>query len=87
VNPKSQSPSPEDARRIRASLRMALWPLLMYGIALVWAYLSRPFDGLNTSSQNVVYGLLVGLPFWALILVFVACTRRDLRSGPKKNAD
>jgi hypothetical protein len=66
---------------------MALWPLIMYGIALVWAYLSRPFEGFESSSQNVVYGILVGLPFWALILLFLARTRQDLRSTPKSNAD
>ena len=76
---KDQNPPQEDAKTVRARLRMALWPLLMYGIALVWAYLSRPFDGLDSSSQNVVYGILAGLPFWGLILLFVVLTRRDLR--------
>ena len=65
---------------LRAKFRMALWPLVMYLIALVWAYLSVPFEGHTSPVQNVVYGIAAAAPFWIILLVFLVLTRLDMTS-------
>lgn len=59
---------------------MALWPLIVYLIGLVWAYRSVPFEGYRSSIQNVVYGVLAGGPFWIAILIFLVFAWREMRS-------
>jgi hypothetical protein len=59
---------------------MALWPLVMYMIGLVWAYLSVPFEGHRSAIQNVVYGVLAAGPFWITILIFLVLVWREMRS-------
>ncbi|MEW6443929.1 MAG: hypothetical protein AB1640_23535 [bacterium] len=66
----------------RARRRMAFWPLLMYLIGLVWAYLSVPFEGHTSAPENVVYSVLVAGPFWIAMLVFLVVVRRDGRAKP-----
>ena len=65
----------------RAQFRMAFWPFLMYMIGLVWAYLSVPFDGLHSATQNLVYSVLVAGPFWIAILIFLVLVWRELHQN------
>ena len=63
----------------RAKFRMALWLLLFYLITLVWAYLTFPFLGFTSSTQNVGHGLLVASPFWIAVLAALVKIRRQMR--------
>ena len=72
--------NPDPRQVTRASFRMALWLLLFYLITLVEGYITFPFIGHATHAQNLIYGIIVGAPFWISILVFLALTRRELSS-------
>jgi hypothetical protein len=63
----------------RAKFRMAFWLLLFYLITLVWAYLTFPFLGFTSSTQNVAHGVLVASPFWIAVLAALLKSRRQMR--------
>ena len=80
MNRVKESQDPSSVNILRAKFRMAVWPLIMYLIGLVWAYLSLPFVGHTSSMQNVVWSILAAGPFWIILLLFLMRTRRDLSS-------
>jgi predicted lysophospholipase L1 biosynthesis ABC-type transport system permease subunit len=80
MNPVKEFQDPSSNKVLRAKFRMALWPLIMYLIALVWAYLSLPFVGHTSSIQNVIWSITAAGPFWIILLVFLVLTRRDQSS-------
>lgn len=68
-----------DSRAVLAAqLRMALYLFLLFLIHIVEAYLTFPFEGHQTTLQNVIYGLVVTAPFNAVLLVFALAVRKDL---------
>lgn len=67
---------PDHERIARAKRRMILWLLLFYLVTLAWAYLTFPFVGYRSSSQNVLHGILVASPFWTAALAALVKTRR-----------
>lgn len=74
---KPQNPVVRDPERIvRAKCRMVLWLLFFYFLTLTWAYLTFPFLGVRSSSQNVLHGILVASPFWTAALAALVKTRR-----------
>ncbi len=76
----ARSPVVRDIRDpARAKFRMVLWLLLFYLVTLVWAYLTFPFLGYRTSSQNVLHGILVASPFWTAGIATLIRTRRQRR--------
>ena len=63
----------------RAKFRMAFWLLLFYLITLLWAYLTFPFLGFTSSTQNVLHGIVVASPFWIAVIAALLTLRRRMR--------
>ena len=63
----------------RAKCRMILWLLLFYLVTLLWAYLTFPFLGYHSPSQNVLHGILVACPFWTAAFAAIVKTHRQSR--------
>jgi fatty acid desaturase len=80
MNHEREFEDPSSGKVLRAKFRMALWPLIMYGIGLIWAYLSVPFVGHTSQIQKVVWAVLAAGLFWVIILVFLILTYQDLSS-------
>ncbi|MEW6439783.1 MAG: hypothetical protein AB1640_02505 [bacterium] len=69
---------PETRTVLLAKLRMALFLFLLFLIHIAEAGLTFPFKGHETSTQNVLYGLVVTAPFNAVLLAFALAVWRDL---------
>ena len=63
----------------RAKFRMALWLLLFFLITLLWAYVTFPFLGFHSSTQNVLHGIMVASPFWITVIAALLTLRRRMR--------
>jgi len=66
---------------LQAKLRMALFLLLIFIINIVEAHLTFPFVDHTTSTQNVVYGLVVTAPFYVALAAFMVVIWKDLASS------
>ena len=63
----------------RAKFRMAFWLLLFFLIILLWAYLTFPFLGFTSSTQNVLHGIMVATPFWIAVIAALLTLHRKMR--------
>jgi hypothetical protein len=63
----------------KARFRMALWLLVFYLITLIWAYLTYPFLGFKSTTENVFYGIWVASPFWITIIATLVSLHRRMR--------
>ncbi len=63
---------------LRAELRMAGLLFVLFLIHLAEAFFTFPFQGHESSVQNVLYGLVVTAPFNAVLAAFALSVRRDL---------
>ena len=64
---------------MRAKFRMAFWLLLFFLITLLWAYLTFPFLGFSSSTQNVFHGIMVASPFWITVIAVLLTLHRKMR--------
>ena len=78
MNPAQQADPTGLETQLRAKLRMAYFLLLLFVIHIVEAYITFPFVDHTTAHQNVVYGFIVGAPFYTITILFIVLTRRDL---------
>ncbi len=62
----------------QAKFRMAFFLLLFYLITLVGGYITFPFLGFTSSIQNVIYGIIVGSPFWIIVIISLVNIRREM---------
>ncbi len=77
---KPEIKTEESAQReiAQAKFRMAFFLLLFYLITLVGGYITFPFLGFTSSTQNVVYGIIVGAPFWIIVIISLLNIRKEL---------
>ncbi len=61
-----------------AKFRLGIWLMLLYLTALYSAYVTYPFVGHTTTTQNVIYGIVVAIPLWVSIIVYLVLAWKDL---------
>ena len=59
----------EEVGITKAKFRMAFLLLLFYLITLAGGYFAFPFLGFTSSIQNDIYGIIVGSPFWVIVVI------------------
>ncbi len=63
---------------LRAKFRAGIWLLLLFLSMIVDASITFPFVGHTTKIQNVTFGLLVSMPFWISVIVYLVFAYRDI---------
>ena len=81
---KSRLNEKETIQTLRARLNMGIMLLVFWLLLLFQAYLTFPFVEHTSSIQNVIYGVIIGLPFLILVLTYIHRARKDLVSFSKK---
>lgn len=66
---------------LRARLRLGLFLMLLFLIHVVEVYLASPFVDHTTSTQNLIYGLVVTAPFSVTVMIFLFAAWRDLSAA------
>lgn len=72
----------QDSQAVKkAEFRMGLWLMLLYLICLALAGLTFPFVGHTTSTQNLIFSIVVTTPFWACLILYLIRVRNSISSG------
>lgn len=82
MKPRRTLPPRRPRAVLCAELRMAGLLFLLFLIHLAEAFFTFPFKGHESSLQNVLYGLVVTVPFNTALAVFALSVRRDLARRP-----
>lgn len=75
----------ETKESLRARFAMGIILLVFWLILMGMALVTFPFVQHATTNQNVVYGLITGLPFLVLVLLYLVRAAKDLATFPKEN--
>jgi hypothetical protein len=74
----------ETRESLRARLGIGITLLVFWLILMGMAFVTFPFVQHESTSQNVLYGLVTGLPFLALLALYLKRAARDLAAGPQE---
>ena len=70
---------------LKARIWIGMFILLFWILLLVGAALTFPFIGHITREQNLVYGLIVGIPFLAIMIAYLILVIKDLKEFVSEN--
>ncbi len=73
----------ETGESLRARFSIGITLLVFWLILMGMAVVTFPFVQHSTTNQNVVYGLITGLPFLVLVLLYLVRAARDLAAFRK----
>lgn len=69
------------AETLKGRVWIGVFMLAIWLVFLWWAGITFPFVGHETSGQNIVYGVIVGLPFLVLMTLYMALAVKDVKEA------
>ena len=66
---------------LKGRIWIALFILADWFVILWWSWISFPFVGHKTNLQNIIYGVIVGIPFLVSILIYLVLSIKDLMAA------
>lgn len=76
----------ETRESLRARFAMGIILLVFWLILMGMAVVTFPFVQHTTTNQNATYGLITGLPFLVLVLLYLVQAAKDLAAFRKGKA-
>jgi len=69
------------AETLKGRVWIGVFLLAIWLVFLWWAGITFPFVGHDAIGQNIVYGVIVGIPFLVLITLYMALAVKDLKEA------
>ncbi len=66
---------------LKAKFRLGLCLMALFLPMMIYAAITFPFVGHTSKMQNVTYGILVSMPFWISLVIYIVLAYRDLSSS------
>jgi hypothetical protein len=80
---KSKLNSEMTADVLKGRIWIGLVILADWLVIFWWSWISFPFVGHKSNLQNITYGVIVGIPFLAAILIYLALSIKDLMAASR----
>jgi hypothetical protein len=66
---------------LKGRVWIALFILADWLVILWWSWISFPFVGHKSNEQNIIYGVIVGIPFLVCMLIYLVLAIKDLMAA------